>query len=101
MKILLLNPPSPKDADYVRVERCTQKKSVWGGSLWQPLSLLYAQAILDKNDYKTKLKDATAEEISFENVIDFVIKENPDFLVVNTAIPTILNDCKSSYFKRS
>jgi radical SAM superfamily enzyme YgiQ (UPF0313 family) len=94
MKILLLNPPSPKDADYVRVERCTQKKSVWGGSLWQPLSLLYAQAILDKNDYKTKLKDATAEEISFENVIDFVIKENPDFLVVNTAIPTILNDCK-------
>jgi radical SAM superfamily enzyme YgiQ (UPF0313 family) len=94
MKILLLNPPSPKGTEYVRVERCMQKKSAWGGSLWQPLPLMYAQTILDKNGYETKLLDATAEEMNHKETIDFVSKENPDFLVVNIAIPTIFNDCK-------
>jgi len=94
MKIVLLNPPSPVGTEYVRLERCMQKKSAFGGSLWQPLPLMYAQAILDKNGYETKLKDATAEGMTYEDSVDFVVGENPDFLVINTAVPTIHNDCK-------
>jgi radical SAM superfamily enzyme YgiQ (UPF0313 family) len=94
MKILLLNPPSPEGTEYVRVERCMQKKSAWGGSLWQPLPLMYTQAILNEKGYETKLKDAVAEGMGYKDSINFVLEESPDFLVINTAIPTIFNDCK-------
>jgi len=94
MKVLLLNPPSPDKKEYVRLERCMQKKSAWGGSLWQPLPLMYAQAVLDENGYETRLKDATAEGMNYHDTVNFVLEQNPDFLVVNTSIPTIHYDSK-------
>lgn len=94
IKIVLINPPSPENTEYVRVERCMQKKSAWAGSLWQPLQLMYAQSILKKNGYKTKLKDATAERLNYQDAVNFVIQQNPDFLIVNTSIPTIHYDGK-------
>jgi len=94
MKIFLLNPPSPKNTEYVRVDRCMQKKSAWASSLWQPLSIMYAQAILDKNGYETILKDATAEQMKYKETLEFILKEKPDILVLNSAVPTIFNDCQ-------
>lgn len=93
-KIVLINPPSPEGTEYVRVDRCMQKKSAWAGSLWQPMQLLYAQSMLKKNGYNTKLKDATAESLNYKDSLNFVIQENPDFLIVNTSIPTIHYDGK-------
>ena len=64
--IVLINPPSPENTEYVRVERCMQKKSAWAGSLWQPLQLMYAQSILEKNGYKSNT--------DFRSLIGFMVE---------------------------
>lgn len=92
MKIVLLNPPSPEKTTYVRVDRCQQKMEAWAHSLWNPISLCYCQSVLDESNFDTKLKDATAEKMSHDQTIDWLKKENPDVLILNTAVPTMNYD---------
>ena len=102
MRILLLNPPSPAGTQYVRVERCMQKKSAWAGSLWQPMPLLYVQSYLKSKGYsQTKLVDAVAEEMDTHKTIDLIKSFDPDVLVLNTAVPTVKNDLQFAEFAKT
>lgn len=92
MKILLFNPPSPEGTQYVRVERCMQKKSAWAGSLWQPMPLLYMSSYLKSKNYETLLVDAVAEGLTEDGAKELIRKQKPDILVLNTAVPTIEQD---------
>ena len=86
MKVLLVNPPA--DKEYIRVERCMQVKESWG-SLWQPIQLCYAQSVLEREGYETKLIDCIAENIGFEELKRISKQFKPDAVVVNTALPIL------------
>lgn len=92
MRILLLNPPSPEGTQYVRVNRCMQKKAAWGGSLWQPLPIMSTSAVLKRAGYEVKMVDAVADEMSKEQAEQLIKEYDPNLLVLNMAVPTVYND---------
>ena len=91
MKVLLVNPPAERE--YIRVERCMQVKDSWG-SLWQPIQLCYAQSVLKKQGYETKLVDCIAENMDFDKLETKIKDFSPDTVVINTALPTLKSDLK-------
>lgn len=90
MKVLCINPPS-RNPKYVREGRCMQREASWS-NLWMPLTLAYLTSILRKEGHEVVLKDATAEEMSFEELKREVKKFGPEAVVINTAIPTALKE---------
>jgi radical SAM superfamily enzyme YgiQ (UPF0313 family) len=91
-KVLLLNPPY-EGGKFVRVERCMQPASAWS-ALWTPLPLMYGQAILDENNFKTKLIDAVAEDLTINETCKKIKEFNPDIMVLNNAMQTFSSDLK-------
>jgi anaerobic magnesium-protoporphyrin IX monomethyl ester cyclase len=91
MKILVVNPPAYNKKDYIREGRCMQTKSSWA-ALWMPLSLCYISALLRKEGHEIKLVDCIAEKNDNKKFIRLAEEFNPDLVVLNTAIPSIIGD---------
>jgi len=70
MRILLINPPVWNDIGRILADT-------------PPLSLLYLAAYLEKNGYSdVKIVDADAIQLSWSDLKDLFIKENPDIIGV-------------------
>src|SRR3989338_7931999 len=74
-KIIFVNPPSTL-------------KEIYGdfsglGTINPPLTLLLLAAITRKAGYSTRIIDCPAEELSFENVVDIIVEENPLLVVMS------------------
>lgn len=95
MKVLLVNPPPYKNKDYIREGRCMQVKSSWA-ALWMPLSMTYIAAILRNRNSQVTLVDCIAEKINREMLIRYANEVAPEFIIINTAFPSIKGDLETA-----
>ena len=91
-KVLLLNPPSKHGVAVVRdtFYGCWCKGRA--GYNWPPLSLAILGAVLKESDFNVSLLDASGLKWDYEKTISEVGKENPDYIVVNSATITFSSD---------
>lgn len=91
MKIFLFNPPTPEGKRFIREGRCTQEEGAWG-TLWPPVSLATAAAVLERAGHSVILKDFPAQGMELAH-LDQVLREfAPDLCLWSSATPTITND---------
>lgn len=92
-KVYLLNPPCYNQKDrLVREGRCMQRESSWS-NLLMPLTLCLLKSCLQKNLGVTcKLRDAVADRFTIDDVTKEILAFDPDVVVINTAVPTIMNE---------
>lgn len=90
MKILTLNPPFlPKFSRNSRSPAVTK-----GGTIYYPIWLSYATAVLEKRGFDVKLVDAPARGLMLEDVLKIANDFEPRMIVVDTSTPSIHNDVK-------
>jgi len=97
MKIYLLNPPYiPHFGRGMRWQDTGR-----GGTLYYPIWLSYAAALLDKY-HQIKLVDAPAWNWDKKDVLKDVEKFQPELIIVDTSFPSLNNDIKiAEYIKRN
>ena len=86
MKIFITNPPFFKN--FNRQVRWSAKTS---GGIHPPIYLAYAASVLEKK-HDVKLLDAIASDTPIEDFYKMIDKQNPDFVIMDTSTPSILND---------
>src|SRR5688572_26190380 len=91
MKILLFNPPTPEGKRFIREGRCTQEEGAWG-TLWPPVSLATATAVLERNGHQAVLKDFAAQGASLSQLDEAVRQLRPDVCIWSSATPSISSD---------
>jgi len=95
MKVYLINPPPSHGVKMVREGRCMQRKGAWT-TIWPPITLATAAAMLLKEDIEVKLSDCIAEGMSFGQLKLALRKFNPDLVVINTATASIYSDLSTA-----
>ena len=78
MRVLLLNPPYLKG--YIHSARWDT--ITISGSHWYPIYLAYCAGLLEKHGHETKLVDAEADELSFENTLQIAKIFSPELTAV-------------------
>jgi radical SAM superfamily enzyme YgiQ (UPF0313 family) len=91
MKILQLNPPAVNGVRIVREGRCMQRQEAWG-TAWAPLSLAIIASVLRGEGFDVLLKDCPNEDIDVEDLKQYLSRERPDLMMVNTSTPSIDGD---------
>ena len=106
MKILFVNPPYK-----VRLGKGMERYFVRAGSRWPfsmvksekkkpdyympfPFYLAYAAALLEREGYEVEVIDGVALDLDLEIFIDLVVQCDPDFIVYETATPTLHYDAE-------
>ena len=97
MKILLINSPWIREKDIYGVKAGARWPSIRPKKETLqyypfPFFMAYATAVLKERGYDAKLKDAVADELNFEQALQYVYKYKPDICVVETATPSIKMD---------
>src|SRR5262245_39463571 len=91
MKALIFNPPTPEGKRFIREGRCTQEEGAWG-TLWPPVSLAIAAAVLEQAGHTVFLRDFPAQGDTLEDVDRLVRESKPDFCMWSSATPSITSD---------
>ena len=91
MKVLLLNPPTIDEKQFIREGRCTQEQGVWA-TLWPPLSLATIGAVLEEDGCTVKIVDCPAQEISWNALEQVITAFLPDVVIWSTGTPSIQSD---------
>jgi radical SAM superfamily enzyme YgiQ (UPF0313 family) len=89
MRICCINPPA-ESTRYVREGRCMQREESWV-NLWQPISLAYTASILRRDGHEVILRDAVAENWSFERMKKEIEDFQPELVIINSSVPTCMN----------
>ncbi|MBR0270488.1 MAG: cobalamin-dependent protein [Methanobrevibacter sp.] len=77
MKITFLNPPQ------------TNSKYKFLGVVAPSLGIGYMAAVLEKNGYDVDVLDASALELSYDEIGEEILKRNPDIVSISALTPTI------------
>src|SRR3989344_9098965 len=85
-KILFLNPPLPLEELYGKLAE--------GGSELPPLGIAILAAVTRDNGYKTKILDAAALKLNYEQTVNEILKENPNYLAITSVTISIFNAAK-------
>lgn len=88
MKILFLNPPFLKKFSRPQRSPAVTKS----GTLYFPMWLAYAAAVVMEKGYEIDFIDAPADSVSLEDVISRARAFRPDLIVMDTSTPSISND---------
>jgi len=88
IKVLVINEPFVKD--FCRTQRWAARTR--GRVLRAPDWLAYATAVLERNNLNVKLIDMVAEDKTKEDLRKLIIKEMPDFVVLDSTTPSIYSD---------
>lgn len=91
MRVLLLNPPSPDGARFVREARCTHPVGVWG-TAWPPYSLAVLARALSAAGHEVRLRDAAVGDVRFRDLGRLCREFRPDVAVCSAAEPTWATD---------
>lgn len=91
MKVLLFNPPTADGRRFIREGRCTQEEGAWG-TLWPPISLATAAAVVEKHGHQVHLRDFPAVGDGLADLDDAVRTFQPDLAVWSSATPSIDSD---------
>lgn len=77
MKVTFLNPPQ------------TNSKYKFLGVVAPSLGIGYMAAVLEKNGYDVDVLDASALELTYDEIGDEILKRNPDIVSISALTPTI------------
>jgi len=88
MEILLINQPYVKD--FCRTQRWAARTR--GRVLRAPDWMAYATAVLERAGHKAKLLDMVANNQGKEDLRSIIKKDQPDFVVLDSATPSIYSD---------
>ncbi len=91
MKILLLNPPTLDSKAYIREGRCNQEQGAWS-TLWPPITLATAGAMLASHGHQVEILDCAAQDISRSDLLNRIHKGNYGLVAWSTATPSIRSD---------
>ena len=96
--VLLVNPPSPDGGLWIRsqhrVGRRTRENMIW------PQVSLAQLAALMVPDYSVKIIDAIAENISWKNFRNLLIRYKPKYYLTHVTAPTLENDMYGVFLAR-
>lgn len=91
MKVLLLNPPTIDEKQFIREGRCTQEQGVWA-TLWPPLSLATIGAVLEEASSRVQIVDCPAQGVPWHALEQLIKTFIPDLVVWSTGTPSIKSD---------
>lgn len=77
MKVTFLNPPQ------------TNSKYKFLGVVAPSLGIGYMAAVLEKNGYDVEVLDASALELTYDEIGEEILKRNPDIVSISALTPTI------------
>lgn len=89
-RILLVNPPVPEKARWVREGRC-QQRDIWGAP-YPPLSLARVSAQLARAGFETRIIDAGPEGKDLGAVLNEGRSFAPGIVFLTAATPTLRSD---------
>lgn len=89
MRVILINPPTPKKENWVREGRC-QQFDIWGAP-FPPLSLAYIAGQI-KEIAEPLIVDSGPENLDLEATLKIIKEFNPQLMIISTATPTINTD---------
>lgn len=90
-KVFLFNPADAHGSGFTREGRCTQKADTWG-TVWPPLSLATAAALLEEDGHQIKLFDFSAKQKKILSLAERVKNFQPDFAIWPTCTTTLSYD---------
>lgn len=91
MNILLLNPPTPHKKAVIREGRCTQERGVWA-TMWPPVTLSIAGAMLEAKGHNVEILDCAAQAISSAALLKKIQEEAYELVAWSTATLSIKSD---------
>lgn len=101
MKVSIINPPNIDSKSYMARAQNRWPHSVPRGSFFRakifptyPLFLAYEAAVLEKDGFKVSLTDAAKENLSRQDLVKTLTKEQPRLVVVEIAAPSLISDLK-------
>ena len=90
-KIFLFNPADERGQGFTREGRCTQQAETWG-TVWPPLSLACAAAVLLADAHEVILTDYSAPAKNAQSPAEIAAAQKPDFAFWPTSTTTLSFD---------
>lgn len=97
--VLLVNPPSPDGAIWIRSQHRVGRRSR-ENMVWPQVSLAQMAAILAP-DYTVKIVDAIAERMDWTSFTALLDKYQPKYYLTQVTAPTLENDMYGTFLARS
>jgi len=96
--VLLVNPPSPDGGLWIRSQHRVGRRTR-ENMIWPQVSLAQLAALLVP-DYSVKIIDAIAENISWKNFRNLLIRYKPKYYLTHVTAPTLENDMYGVFLAR-
>ncbi len=97
--IVLVNPPTPDGAIWIRSQHRVGRRSR-ENMIWPQMELAQMAAILDK-DYTVAIIDANAERMSWADFEKKIKELRPRFYLTQVTAPTLTNDMYGCFLARA
>jgi anaerobic magnesium-protoporphyrin IX monomethyl ester cyclase len=97
--VLLVNPPTPDGAIWIRSQHRVGRRSR-ENMIWPQVSLAQLAALLSP-DYSVKVIDAVAERMDWPTFEQIVRAERPRYYVTQLTAPTLQNDLYGTFLAKA
>jgi len=97
--ILLVNPPAPDGAIWIRSQHRVGRRSR-ENMIWPQVSLAQLAALLSP-DYSVEIVDAIALRMSWEEFTDLLRNRQPHYYLTQVTAPTLTNDMYGVFLAKS
>ncbi|WP_376793453.1 B12-binding domain-containing radical SAM protein [Thermoflexus sp.] len=97
--VLLVNPPSPDGAVWIRSQHRVGRRSR-ENMIWPQVSLAQMAAMLHP-DYSVEVVDAIAMRMDWKEFEDLLRRKQPKYYITQVTAPTLTNDMYGAFLARS
>jgi radical SAM superfamily enzyme YgiQ (UPF0313 family) len=97
--VMLVNPPSPDGAVWIRSQHRVGRRSR-ENMIWPQVSLAQMAALLSPS-YTVRVVDAIAESMSWETFEELLRRERPKYYVTQLTAPTLQNDLYGTFLAKA
>jgi len=97
--VLLVNPPSPDGAIWIRSQHRVGRRSR-ENMIWPQVSLAQMAAMLHP-DYSVEIVDAIALRMDWKEFEDLLRRKQPKYYITQVTAPTLTNDMYGAFLARS
>jgi anaerobic magnesium-protoporphyrin IX monomethyl ester cyclase len=97
--VLLVNPPAPDGAIWIRCQHRVGRRSR-ENMIWPQVSLAQLAALLHP-DYSVEIVDAIPGRMSWETFERLLAQKQPRYYVTHVTAPTLTNDMRGTFLARA
>ena len=97
--VLLVNPPTPDGAIWIRSQHRVGRRSR-ENMIWPQVSLAQMAALMQPT-YSVRVVDAVAERMSWKTFEALLRKERPRYYVTQLTAPTLQNDLYGTFLAKT